>query len=255
MSKFKKVCLYCNREYMSITDRSMFCSDYCGGAYRHKTTYKPKEIEYVTKICKNCNREFQCESFKVNKKYCSDDCRNEHYKKYYRKNKIVENDAQNLETLKIQVELKVKELILKSNNTGIEYNDFIVDYRLLSDIPLETRNIVLDRDHNKCQICNSRNNLHIHHIIRRRDGGNHNPENLVTLCGSCHRHIEIGDIDYAIGKCFENAKRNYFNNGVVNTLERYEIVDKLTEIFNDVKNNFTNCNNLLISINELIEQI
>ena len=50
-------------------------------------------------------------------------------------------------------------------------------------------------------------------------------------------------------------KNNYFNCGVTNTLERYEIIDKLTEIFNDVKNNYVNCNNLLISINELIEQI
>ena len=86
-------------------------------------------------------------------------------------------------------------------------------------------------------------------------GGSHDPDNLITLCASCHRHIEIGDIDYAIEKCFQNAKNNYFNYGVVNTLERYEIIDKLTEIFNDVKNNYTNCNNLLISINELIEQI
>ena len=120
---------------------------------------------------------------------------------------------------------------------------------------MEIRNIVLERDHNKCQICNSRNNLHIHHIVKRRNGGSHDPDNLITLCASCHRHIEIGDVDYAIKKCFQNAKNNYFNCGVTNTLERYEIIDKLTEIFNDVKNNYVNCNNLLISINELIEQI
>ena len=45
-------------------------------------------------------------------------------------------------------------------------------------------------------------------------GGSHDPDNLITLCASCHRHIEIGDIDYAIEKCFQNAKNNYFNCGV-----------------------------------------
>ena len=160
-----------------------------------------------------------------------------------------------IETLRKQTEIKVNEIINKSKSNGDTYNNTTLDYRLLGDIPLEIRNIVLERDHNKCQICNSRNHLHIHHIVKRRNGGSHDPDNLITLCASCHRHVEIGDIDYAIEKCFQNAKNNYFNGGVVNTLERYEIIDKLTEIFNDVKNNYTNCNNLLISINELIEQI
>lgn len=252
--KFEKICLYCNKEYMSTTDKSRFCSNYCANTYRHKMVYVPKEIKYVTKICKMCGNEFQGESHKANQKYCSLECRQEHYK-YYSHNKMTQKDEKNLEILQIQVELKVKELIAKSNKLSNDYNDTIIDYRLLSDIPLDTRNLVLDRDHNKCQICNSRNNLHIHHIVKRRNGGDHNPDNLVTLCASCHRHIEIGDIDYAMDKCFENAKRNYFNNGVVNTLERYEIIDKLSEIFNDVKTNYANCNNLLISINELIEQI
>lgn len=254
---FTKTCINCGKEYKGATDRSRFCSDYCEKSYYYQNSYADKlrkKIEYITKTCEYCGNEFQCESHKVNKKYCSAKCRQEYYRYCYHK-KIDNKDNTTLKILKTQVELKVKELIVNSNEIGNDYNDITIDYRLLNDIPLETRNFVLDRDHNKCQICNSRNNLHIHHIVKRRNGGDHNPNNLITLCASCHRHIEIGDMDYAMDKCFENAKRNYFNNGVVNTLERYEIIDKLSEIFNDVKTNYTNCNNLLISISELIEQI
>jgi len=259
--KFKKICTQCQREYMAATDKSRFCSRNCEKTAYYKRVKQqsiktePKKIEYIAKICKHCKCEFQCETYKTNKIFCTSECRDDYYR-YCRQNGFTPKDEKELEALKVQVSLKVKEIILKANNgTGDTYNNSIIDYRLLSDMPLETRKDVLERDHNKCQICNSRGNLHIHHIIQRRNGGNHNIDNLITLCGSCHRHIEIGDIDYAIEKCFENAKRNYFSNGVVNTLERYEIIDRLTEIFNEVKNNYTNCNNLLISIDELIEQI
>ena len=251
--EFKKVCLFCGKNYFGITEKSRFCSKNCEKSYYHKQNYVPKPVKYITKICPNCKNEFQCETSKPNKKFCSGTCRDMYYKKYGNKKSRENNKI--IETLRSQIEIKVNEIINKSKSNGDTYNNTTLDYRLLGDIPLEIRNIVLERDHNKCQICNSRNNLHIHHIVKRRNGGSHYPDNLITLCASCHRHVEIGDIDYAIEKCFQNAKNNYFNCGVTNTLERYEIIDKLTEIFNDVKNNYVNCNNLLISINELIEQI
>lgn len=251
--EFEKICLFCEKSFLGVTERARFCSKNCEVSYRHKQNYVPKPVKYITKICPNCKNEFQCETSKPNKKFCSGTCRDMYYKKYSSKKSRESNQI--IETLRKQIEIKVNEIINKSKSNGDTYNNTTLDYRLLGDIPLEIRNIVLERDHNKCQICNSRNNLHIHHIVKRRNGGSHDPDNLITLCASCHRHVEIGVIDYAIEKCFQNAKNNYFNGGVVNTLERYEIIDKLTEIFNDVKNNYTNCNNLLISINELIEQI
>ena len=112
-----------------------------------------------------------------------------YYKKYSSKKSRESNQI--IETLRKQTEIKVNEIINKSKSNGDTYNNTTLDYRLLGDIPLEIRNIVLERDHNKCQICNSRNNLHIHHIVKRRNGGSHDPDNLITLCASCHRHIEM----------------------------------------------------------------
>ena len=38
--------------------------------------------------------------------------------------------------------------------------------------------------------------MHLHHLVPRAHGGGHDPENLVTLCGACHRlwHEQGGDL-------------------------------------------------------------
>jgi len=64
------------------------------------------------------------------------------------------------------------------------------------------RHAVYERDNWICQECgvkclNTRDSkahpnrkIQCHHIIRRRDGGLDVPENLVTLCMSCHHKRE-----------------------------------------------------------------
>ncbi len=51
------------------------------------------------------------------------------------------------------------------------------------------RAAVLARDHHRCQSpgCGSTHFLEVHHVVPRREGGTNRPENLVTLCGRCHR--------------------------------------------------------------------
>ena len=50
------------------------------------------------------------------------------------------------------------------------------------------RQQVLERDGHTCQLCGfvATSNLHIHHILKRRDGGTDHLDNLLTLCPSCH---------------------------------------------------------------------
>lgn len=51
------------------------------------------------------------------------------------------------------------------------------------------RKIVYDRDGGRCRRCGvtiSLDKCHIHHIVRRSQGGAHSLENLVTLCRDCH---------------------------------------------------------------------
>ena len=45
---------------------------------------------------------------------------------------------------------------------------------------------VMDRARHKCKTCGDTYPLHIDHIIPRRAGGTHHPDNLQVLCASCH---------------------------------------------------------------------
>lgn len=56
-----------------------------------------------------------------------------------------------------------------------------------------------ERDHYECQICYSKDYLHVHHIVPRVDGGMDDLDNLVTLCARCHKKIEYG-IDPILGQ-------------------------------------------------------
>ena len=48
------------------------------------------------------------------------------------------------------------------------------------------RKEILERDGYMCAICGSKNNLVVHHIEPYYISKNNNPENLITLCRSCH---------------------------------------------------------------------
>lgn len=50
------------------------------------------------------------------------------------------------------------------------------------------RQQVLERDGHTCQMCGfvASSNLHIHHIMKRSDGGTDHLDNLLTLCPTCH---------------------------------------------------------------------
>lgn len=61
------------------------------------------------------------------------------------------------------------------------------------------RERVLERDDYECQFCGVSNGahkeehgcgLHAHHIIPQRDGGPDSGENLISVCGGCHRTLE-----------------------------------------------------------------
>ncbi|MGD9546420.1 MAG: HNH endonuclease [Candidatus Krumholzibacteriia bacterium] len=53
------------------------------------------------------------------------------------------------------------------------------------------RRRVLARDGHRCQGPGCRNTrfLEVHHVLPRARGGTNRPDNLITLCGACHRHI------------------------------------------------------------------
>ncbi len=65
-------------------------------------------------------------------------------------------------------------------------------------VPPKLRRFVLNRD-GGCTIdgCGSRYRLEVHHIVPRSQGGNHDLENLTTVCW-WHHHIAIHGRGYVI---------------------------------------------------------
>jgi 5-methylcytosine-specific restriction endonuclease McrA len=48
---------------------------------------------------------------------------------------------------------------------------------------------ILERDGWRCQCCGRRDQLQIHHMIRRSQSGGDCEQNLIVLCGGCHRSV------------------------------------------------------------------
>jgi predicted HNH restriction endonuclease len=53
----------------------------------------------------------------------------------------------------------------------------------------QLRKQVLQRDGWRCQICGSKQNLHVHHKQLRSQQGDDGDPNLITLCANCHEGL------------------------------------------------------------------
>jgi N6-L-threonylcarbamoyladenine synthase len=92
------------------------------------------------------------------------------------------------------------------------------------------REYVLCRDGYKCQACNGKSKdkvLNVHHIESRQTGGDR-PDNLITLCETCHKAYHKGKIKLSI------KKHKAFKAETVMSILRWKIVNKLREIGNTV---------------------
>lgn len=93
-----------------------------------------------------------------------------------------------------------------------------------------TREYVLFRDGHKCKHCNGKSKdeiLEVHHIESRKTGGNA-PNNLVTLCSTCHSNYHKGKIDLKIkrGQSFKDA--------TFMGIMRWAFYDKLKKLYPNV---------------------
>lgn len=92
------------------------------------------------------------------------------------------------------------------------------------------REYVLFRDNHECQCCHGKskdNILNVHHIESRRTGGN-SPNNLVTLCETCHKAYHRGEI-------IINLKRGKsYRDTTFMGIMRLELYNKLQELYPNV---------------------
>lgn len=96
------------------------------------------------------------------------------------------------------------------------------------------REYVLFRDEHKCQYCKGKskdNRLNVHHIESRKTGGN-SPNNLITLCETCHN-------DYHQGKIQLNIKRGKsFRDAAFMGIMRKTLLLRLKKIYPNVQETF-----------------
>lgn len=71
-----------------------------------------------------------------------------------------------------------------------------------------TREYVLWRDNHECRCCHGKSKdpvLNIHHIESRKTGGN-SPDNLVTLCETCHNAYHKGEIELKLKRSSKSLR-------------------------------------------------
>lgn len=98
------------------------------------------------------------------------------------------------------------------------------------------REYVLHRDGHQCQCCKGKSKdkiLNVHHIESRKTGGNA-PNNLITLCETCHRAFHKGEIELP-----KNIKRGMkFNDTTFMGIMRWTLYNMLKDIFPNVSMTF-----------------
>jgi hypothetical protein len=83
--------------------------------------------------------------------------------------------------------------------------------RAAQDVPPSVRRLVLRRDHGRCVVpgCTHATWVDVHHLQAREEGGGHEPENLITVCGAHHRALHRGRLraegTLASGLTFQHA--------------------------------------------------
>jgi len=57
----------------------------------------------------------------------------------------------------------------------------------------------------RCRNCGKPHDLHVHHIVERAHGGSNDPENLITLCRTCHSSVHAGVLKITAARQFTFA--------------------------------------------------
>lgn len=98
------------------------------------------------------------------------------------------------------------------------------------------REYVLFRDGHKCQCCKGKskdNILNVHHIESRKVGGDA-PNNLITLCETCHKGYHLGKIQLP-----KTIKRGMsFKDATFMGIMRWAFYEKLKSMYPNVKMTF-----------------
>lgn len=94
-----------------------------------------------------------------------------------------------------------------------------------------TREYVLFRDNHTCQCCHGKSKdpiLNVHHIESRQTGGD-SPDNLVTLCETCHKAYHKGEVELKLKRNFQSLL-----DAAVMSVMRWELYNRARNIWDNV---------------------
>ena len=124
--------------------------------------------------------------------------------------------------------------IQKINNPDIEGTDYQNGAQKGYE---NVKAYVRERDNCTCQYCHGKSKdrrLEVHHLVHRRDGGSNRPENLITLCTTCHAKYHAGQIKLS------NVKpKSGFRGAAFMTSTRWTLVERLKAEYGNDKVNVT----------------
>ncbi len=89
------------------------------------------------------------------------------------------------------------------------------------------REYVLWRDGHKCRSCFGKTKdtvLEVHHLVQRKDGGSDRPDNLITLCKTCHEAYHRGEIK------LDKPKKGFKGATFMGTM-RKALIKRLRELY------------------------
>ena len=164
-----------------ITSKSRSDQKYCSGKCRDKAKNERKFVKLTERNCLACGKVFMPT---VNKQVCcSKECSFKHHylmnidkKKEYAKQYRINN----IDLIRI----KDREKRERNKEGYSEYDRKRHDIKRFSG----NRELVMDRDGHRCVMCGAKSNLTVHHKDHtgQTENRNDDPNNLITLCASCH---------------------------------------------------------------------
>ena len=144
--------------------------------------------------------------------------------------KVIEEAYKILPINKIRIEVASFDTqLLKAQEEGKTISG--TDYQHGEMFGWNTREYVLFRDDHECQCCHGKSNdkiLEVHHIESRKTGGDA-PNNLITLCSTCHKKIHNGEIGLKI------KRGTKYNDAAFMGIMRWSLYSKLKEEYPNVE--------------------
>ena len=144
--------------------------------------------------------------------------------------KVIEEVHKILPISKIRIEVASFDTqLLKAQEEGRTISG--TDYQQGEMFGWNVREYVLFRDDHECQCCHGKSKdkiLETHHIETRKTGGN-TPNNLVTLCSTCHKKIHTGEITPK----FKRGTK--YNDSAFMGIMRWSLYNQLKELYPNVE--------------------